>query len=135
MRFRLHNQNAGQVKQNTTAIAALSSQVATQSATVTTQVTGEYPVPTSGTIIIDDTELTAVTFADAFSNGISHAYGASIFNVTAAGDYTINIQLRVTTGFDADRGNNANRGLYCAAYIQPADCRYRVLARDLGCNE
>ena len=79
---------------------------------VTTQVTGEYPVPTVGTLNISDAVLTPVTFADAFSNGISHAYGASIFNVTAAGDYTINIQLRVTTGFDADRGNNANRGLY-----------------------
>ena len=43
-------------------------------ALVTTQVTGEYPVPTvGGWIISDDTELTAVTFADAFSNGISHA--------------------------------------------------------------
>ena len=66
-------------------------------ALVTTQVTGEYPVPTVGTIIIDDAELTAVTFADAFSNGISHALGASIFNVTSAGDYTINVQLQVTS--------------------------------------
>ena len=76
------------------------SAVATQSAssvtTVTTQVTGEYPVPTVGTIIIDDAELTAVTFADAFSNGISHSLDASIFNVTSAGDYTINVQLQVT---------------------------------------
>ena len=63
---------------------------------VTTQVTGEYPVPTSGTIIIDDAELTAVTFADAFSNGISHSLDASIFNVTSAGDYTINVQLQST---------------------------------------
>ena len=65
---------------------------------VTTQVTGEYPVPTVGELDISDAELTTVTFADAFSNGISHALDASIFNVTAAGDYTINVQLRVTAG-------------------------------------
>jgi len=75
---------------------------------VTTQVTGEYPVPTVGTLNINDAVLTPVTFADAFSNGISHAYGASIFNVSAAGDYTINIQLRVTAG------TNTSRGLYWA---------------------
>ena len=99
MRFRLHNQNAGQVKQNTTAIAALSSQVATQSATVTTQVTGDDDVHTVGTLAIDNAELTAVTFADAFSsNGISHALDASIFNVTTAGEYSINVEIRVTDG-------------------------------------
>jgi hypothetical protein len=64
-------------------------------------------VPTVGAIIIDDTELTAVTFADAFSNGISHALDASIFNVTAAGDYTINVQLQVT-----DDSNTTGRGVY-----------------------
>ena len=64
----------------------------------TTQVTGDCPVPTVGTLAIDNAELTTVTFADAFSNGISHARGASIFNVTAAGDCTINVQLRVTAG-------------------------------------
>ena len=74
---------------------------------VTTQVTGEFPVSTSGTIIIDDAELTAVTFADAFSNGISHALDASIFNVTAAGDYTINVQLQVT-----DDSTTTGRAVY-----------------------
>ena len=105
MRFRLHNQNASQVKQNKTAIAALSSQVAAQSAssgqvtTVTTQVTGDDDVHTAGTLAIDNAELTAVTFADAFSsNGISHALDASIFNVTTAGEYSINVEIRVTDG-------------------------------------
>ena len=45
-----------------------------------------------------------VTFADAFSNGISHALDASIFNVTAAGDYTINVNLQVTAGTITHRG-------------------------------
>ena len=100
MRFRLHNQNAGQVKQNTTAIAALSSQRRQrQSATVTTQVTGDDDVHTVGTLAIDNADLTAVTFADAFSsNGISHALDASIFNVTTAGEYSINVEIRVTDG-------------------------------------
>jgi len=74
---------------------------------VTTQVTGEYPVSTVGGLDISSTALTPVTFADAFSNGISHAYGASIFNVTAAGDYTINVQLQVT-----DDSNTTGRGVY-----------------------
>ena len=76
-------------------------------ALVTTHVTGEYPVPTVGAIIIDDTELTAVTFADAFSNGISHSLDASIFNVTSAGDYTINVQLQVTYS-----NHGVGRGVY-----------------------
>ena len=42
-------------------------------AAATTQVTGDYPVPAVGTLAIDDADLTAVIFADAFSNGISHA--------------------------------------------------------------
>ena len=67
-------------------------------ATATTQVTGDYPVPTVGTLAIDDAALTAITFADAFSNDISHALDASIFNVTTAGEYTINVELRVTNG-------------------------------------
>ena len=54
---------------------------------------------TVGTLAIDNAELTAVTFADAFSsNGISHALDASIFNVTTAGEYSINVEIRVTDG-------------------------------------
>ena len=110
MRFRLHTKSAstGQVTTNTAALDALLLRVDELESAglggtslVTTQVTGEYPVSTVGALDISDAVLTPVTFADAFSNGISHAYGASIFNVTAAGDYTINIQLRVTTGFNA----------------------------------
>ena len=93
MRFRLHNAGSGQVKQNKTAIAALSSQVDALSSLVTTQVTGDDPVYTVGALDIGDAELTNVTFADAFSNGISHAQDSSIFNVTAAGEYTINVEL------------------------------------------
>ena len=54
---------------------------------------------TVGTLAIDNADLTAVTFADAFSsNGISHALDASIFNVTTAGEYSINVEIRVTDG-------------------------------------
>ena len=109
-----NNQNAGQVKQNTTAIAALSSQVATQSATVTTQVTGDDPVYTAGAVNINDTGNIPVTFADAFSNGgISHALDSSLFNVTEVSDYTINVHLRVTAG--ASTGKGLYR-VYCRRY-------------------
>ena len=76
---------------------------------VTTQVTGDYPVPTVGTLVISDAELTTVTFADAFSNDISHALDASIFNVTTVADCTITVQLQVTAG------TITHRGLYWAS--------------------
>ena len=53
----------------TTAISSVSS--------VTSQVTGDYPVATVGTLNIENADLTHVTFADAFSNGISHALNSS----------------------------------------------------------
>ena len=117
MRFRLHNQNAnsGQVKQNTTSIAALSSQVdALQVDVGTTQVTGDDPVYTVGAVNINDTGNIPVTFADAFSNGgISHALDSSLFNVTEVSDYTLNVQLRVTGG--ASTGKGLYR-VYCRRY-------------------
>ena len=119
MRFRLHTSrgaSSGQVATNAAALDALLLRVADLESAggtsggieITTQVTGDDEVHTVGALDISDTVLTPVTFADAFSNGISHAYGASIFNVIAAGDYTINIQLRVTGG------TNTGRGLYWA---------------------
>jgi len=105
MRFRLQT-STGQVKQNTTSIAALSSQVdALQADVGTTQVTGDDPVYTAGAVNINDTGNIPVTFADAFSNGgISHALDSSLFNVTEVSDYTINVQLRVTAGTSTGRG-------------------------------
>ena len=117
MRFRLHqNASSGQASKNKTAIAALSLQLdalqvdvdaispSEGTSLVTTQVTGDDPVPTVGALSISDADLTTVAFADAFSNGISHALDASIFNVTAAGDYTINVNLHVTAGTMTHRG-------------------------------
>ena len=84
MRFRLHNQNAnsGQVNQNKTAIAALSSRVdALQVDVGTTQVTGDDPVYTVGEVDINSS-LAPIAFADAFSNGgISHALDSSLFSL------------------------------------------------------
>ena len=109
MRFRLHISQNGQVTTNTAATDALLPRVAELGSAggnslVTTHVTGDYPVPTVGSLSISDTDLTTATFADAFSNGISHALDASIFNVTAAGDYTINVHLQVTAGTITHRG-------------------------------
>ena len=74
-------------------------------ATATTQVTGDYPVPTVGTLYIDEANNSLpVPFADAFSNGISHALNASLFNVTEVSDYTINVQLLFATGTVSGRG-------------------------------
>ena len=114
MRFRLQT-STGQVKQNTTSIAALSSQVdALQADVGTTQVTGDDPVHTVGTVNINDTGDIPVTFADAFSNGgISHALDASLFNVTEVADYTINVHLRVTAGTSTGRGLYR---VYCRRY-------------------
>ena len=113
MRFRLQT-STGQVKQNTTALAALSSQVdALQVDVGTTQVTGDDPVYTVGAIGINNS-LAPIAFADAFSNGgISHALGASLFNVTEVSDYTLNVQLRVTGG--ASTGKGLYR-VYCRRY-------------------
>ena len=96
MRFRLHTKSAstGQVTTNTAALDALLQRVdelesaggTSGGIEITTQVTGDDEVHTVGALDISDAVLTPVTFADAFSNGISHAYVASIFNVTAAGD-------------------------------------------------
>ena len=114
MRFRLQT-STGQVKQNTTSIAALSSQVdALQADVGTTQVTGDDPVYTAGAVNINDTGNIPVTFADAFSNGgISHALDSSLFNVTEVSDYTLNVQLRVTGG--ASTGKGLYR-VYCRRY-------------------
>ena len=113
---------------------------------VTTQVTGEYPVPTVGELDISIAALSTVAFADAFSNGISHAYGASIFNVAAAGDYTINVQLRVTAGTIGNRGmywlicrrykNRATTEAIGSAYRDYllGSCYYRVKDHVLGGN-
>jgi hypothetical protein len=113
MRFRLQT-STGQVKQNTTALAALSSQVdALQVDVGTTQVTGDDPVYTVGAIDINSS-LVSVTFADAFSSGgISHALDASLFNVTEVADYTINVQLRVTAGASTGKGLYQ---VYCRRY-------------------
>ena len=116
MRFRLHNQNAnsGQVNQNKTAIAALSSHVdALQVDVGTTQVTGDDPVYTVGEVDINSS-LAPIAFADAFSNGgISHALDSSLFNVTEVSDYTLNVHLRVTAG--ASTGKGLYR-VYCRRY-------------------
>ena len=115
-------------------------------ATATTQVTGDYPVPTVGTLDISNAELSTVAFADEFSNDISHAYGASIFNVASAGDYTINAQLRVTAGTIGNRGmywlvcrrykNRATTDAIGSAYRDYllGSCYYRVKDYVLGGN-
>ena len=91
---------------NTTALDALSLRVGEleSAGLVTTQVTGDDDVHTVGTLDISGAEQTTVTFADTFNNGISHAVDSSIFNVMAAGDYSINVCLRVTAGTVTHRG-------------------------------
>ena len=94
MRFRLHATQS-----------ASSGQVSSGQVTkATTQVTGDDDVHTVGALDINSAEPTAVTFADTFNNGISHAQGSSIFNAMAAGDYSINACLRVTAGTVTHRG-------------------------------
>ena len=113
MRFRLQT-STGQVKQNTTSIAALSSQVdALQADVGTTQVTGDDNVHTVGAVDINSS-LASIAFADAFSNGgISHALDSSLFNVTEVSDYTLNVHLHVTAGASTGRGLYR---VYCRRY-------------------
>lgn len=101
---------------NNTTVGALSLRIEQleSAALVTSHVTGEYPVPTVGTILINDAEETAVTFADEFDNGVSHSLDASIFNVTSTGDYNINVQLQVTS--DSDLTDRATYWVSCRRY-------------------
>ena len=77
--------------------------IQSQVTTVTTQVTGDDDVHTVGAVNINSSTA-PIAFADAFSNGISHALDSSLFNVTEVSDYTINVQLRVTAGTSTGRG-------------------------------
>jgi hypothetical protein len=98
-------QSIGPVTSGDLTLVATNEPIAIQSqvTTVTTQVTGDDDVHTVGAVNINSSTA-PIAFADAFSNGISHALDSSLFNVTEVSDYTINVQLRVTAGTSTGRG-------------------------------
>lgn len=71
----------------------------------TQQVTGDAAIYTTGITNVDDADLSYIPFAGAFTNnGINHPSNSTLFNIDTAGEYTINVQLRVTDGQVNDRG-------------------------------
>ena len=75
---------------------------------ITEQVTptvGNNPISTTGSINIDNGNLTYIPFAGGFTNnGITHLNNSPLFNINVASEYTINVQLRVTAGGVNERG-------------------------------
>ena len=75
---------------------------------ITEQVTptaGNDPISTTGSINIDNNNLSYIPFAGSFTNnGINHPSNSAFFNINVAAEYTINVQLRVTAGGVNERG-------------------------------
>jgi hypothetical protein len=113
-----------------TALAAKAGQ-GTPMTCVTEQVTGSSPILTTGATNIDDNGVTFIPFAGSFTAfGINHPSNSTLFNCNLSAEYTVNVQLRVTSGAVNDRGmyfcvlrrykqrpNNNNRGTFYRDYF------------------